>query len=385
MAKKIIIVIIVILVLGGAAWVIRMYLDDTPTPQGEESVETSRSGIFSFLGIGNDTRVDTTREVVETNTRNLIIPTLRKITDEAVSGATFVGTSTIRYTLRGNGHIIETSVNSWDERKIVNTTIPEVQKAIWFNEGNSVIYQKGDSTIETRVLEIQNSSGTSTGSIKDSVQTFLEEGIEDIAVSPDTKSFAYTKNDGGETKVVIGESSFNIPSQQWNIDWPENNTLIFTTKGSALSLGYSYRSSLTGSLEKITGGLPGFTLKTFGENTLFTSDTDRFRLFLDNTGTIGQLIPGTLPEKCVNYSEEILCATPKTLPLGDYPDSWYKGVVSFDDEFVSYDPKGFGFEVLHSPTEDIDAVDLRLNQTSSHLLFINKKDLTLWALDLGRI
>lgn len=384
MIKKILLTIILILVLTGAAWGIRMYLDGGAEPQGEETFTENRGGIFDFLGIGSDTDTNTVRDSVDTTTRTMAIPTLRQISEEAVSGASFVGTTTIRYTLRGNGHIIETSVDSWDEKKISNTTIPEVQKAIWFNGGNSVIYQREDGPVETRILEIGDRTGTSTDDTRSVVINFLEDSIENIAVSPDTNSFAYIKDSGLGSTVTVGDSSFNIPSQDWIINWKDNDTLLFVTKSSVHSDGYAYTSTLSGNLERVAGGLPGFTAKFIGDNFLYTSDTNRFRLFARSSGgEVEQLLPETLPEKCVDYTSGILCAVPKFVPKGDYPDNWYKGEVSFNDEFLVYDTEFFSFYELYSPLEDLDVIEPQLK--GDYLMFINKKDLTLWVLDLSRV
>ena len=41
----------------------------------------------------------------------------------------------------------------------------------------------------------------------------------------------------------------------------------------------------------------------------------------------------TLPEKCIfnKFGSALYCAVPKQVPAEEYPDSWYQGVVSFDD------------------------------------------------------
>jgi hypothetical protein len=68
----------------------------------------------------------------------------------------------------------------------------------------------------------------------------------------------------------------------------------------------------------------------------------------------------------------------------EYPDYWYQGLVSFTDYFVKINTKTKNIiTIANSQNETpVDATNLFFNKDESKLFFINKKDSTLWQLDL---
>ena len=94
------------------------------------------------------------------------------------------------------------------------------------------------------------------------------------------------------------------------------------------------------------------------------------------------------PDKCVwsKTNTAIYCSVPGVIPAGNYPDSWYQGEVSFNDSIWKIDTKTSAFNLLISPSEslgeNIDGINLFLDDKEGNLFFVNKKDSTLWALDL---
>ena len=98
----------------------------------------------------------------------------------------------------------------------------------------------------------------------------------------------------------------------------------------------------------------------------------------------------TLPEKCVwgGVAKEILyCAVPATPNKGEYPDIWYQGIESFNDELWSINTTTGQTEIVadketFSENGGVDATKLQLSPKEDYLSFINKKDLTLWLIKI---
>jgi hypothetical protein len=95
----------------------------------------------------------------------------------------------------------------------------------------------------------------------------------------------------------------------------------------------------------------------------------------------------SLPEKCVWSANgvTVYCAVPADMSSGEYPDSWYQGLVSFTDRFVKIDASTLGMSVIADSAYQtpVDATHLFLDDKEGILFFTNKKDSTLWSLDLN--
>lgn len=398
MFKKILILIIVILIIASVAIGIRFFLSQGSGSSLGTNDQTERGGIFGFLGFG-DSETNTSSERTPTPTENVdqggravFIPTLRQITQEPVSGATFVSTSTIRYVDRGTGHIYETSVNSYEVSKITNTTLPKIYEALWLAEGEGVIYRQLDEAginIITTYIELLEPTGTSTDMLRETAVTYLPENISSISVSPSGTRIVYIQ---GSTVTVSnpdgsGSSSFSVPGTQWLVDWKDNNSLILNTKPSASASGFAYTSTLSGTLQKFLGPKQGLFIKPFGDGYMFSESTSNsFRFSTQTTeGVLAESFYPTFPEKCFVaevFENTALCGMPQNTAVGQYPDSWYKGLVSFTDNIGIYDLNGNVSVTIYQPEEPVDIIDPSLSEDGRMFLFTNKKDLTLWVLNI---
>jgi len=111
---------------------------------------------------------------------------------------------------------------------------------------------------------------------------------------------------------------------------------------------------------------------------LFIRDTE------NNTDT--SLNVETLPEKCVwsNTKETIIyCAIPAPLIRGAYPENWYLGIGSFNDNIWQIDIESQEYDLLLSEFREIedsfDIINPQLTPEDDHFIFMNKKDLSLWS------
>jgi hypothetical protein len=227
----------------------------------------------------------------------------------------------------------------------------------------------------------------------------LPNNITDISLSSDTSKIFYLFETGNS---VIGTilnfkdnkktQVFNSPFTEWLSWWPSDKMITLTTKPSANIPGYTYVVDPSKkNLSKILGNINGLTTLTnpSGKQILFGRNDLSLNMYDVNTGNSTPLGIKTLPEKCIwnKLGDNLYCAVPKFIDIGGYPDSWYQGEVSFNDQLWKIDVKNGVETMLTDPGvavngEEIDGIKLMLDDEGKYLLFINKKDSFLWELSL---
>src|SRR3989338_8439195 len=102
------------------------------------------------------------------------------------------------------------------------------------------------------------------------------------------------------------------------------------------------------------------------------------------TKELKQIPLAIIPEKCVwskKEANEVFCAIPKFIEKGTYPDDWYKGIISFEDNLLKINLSTLKTSSF-SLTDPIDAMWLLLPEDESKIFFTNKKDGSIWKADL---
>jgi len=316
----------------------------------------------------------------------------------------------LRYVDRATGNIYQTFADKIEERKFSGTVIPQIYEALFGNKGLSVVmrYLKGDGrTIETFVGNIPKEYlGTNIDGTAEVKGSFLPENIEDMSLSPDAGSIFYLFNTGdnlvGATMNLTTNKKtqiFTSPFTEWLSGWGNNKTITLTTKPSSGIPGYAYGiDAATGlsaqagkNLNKILGGINGLTTLPSPDGKLILYNDDSLGLFVYHLDTkvSDRLGLKTLPEKCVwgITSDVVFCSVPKLIEIGQYPDAWYQGEVSFSDQLWKLDLKTGNATMLLDPGavnggEEIDGIKLALDADENYLFFVNKKDSFLWEFGL---
>jgi hypothetical protein len=297
----------------------------------------------------------------------------------------------LRYVEKSTGHVYQMYLDTKVQGKISNSTIPAVYETIFNGNANSIIYRYPSS---------DNKSITSfLASLGGKTSAFLSSDILDISLSPDKSSFfSIIKN----TKGVIGVTKsfdetktnqvFTSSFSEWLPQWVTDQKIYLTTKPSYMVEGSVFSLNIkNGILSKIFGGVTGLTTLSNNDGTsilfgaaLKTGPTLNIFNIKDHTST--DLNVYGLPEKCIWSSDNInvYCAIPNTIVGTQYPDSWYQGLVSFDDRFVKINTETNEVVTLANSSNDtpIDGIKLFLNKDESKLFFLNKKDYKLWSLDI---
>jgi len=339
-------------------------------------------------------------------------PKLRQISNSSTAGAivfksdlntdnaTTTYSYTVRYMDRATGHIYETSVDEISPKRISNTTIPKVYEVFFEEKGESLVlrYLNDNKEIESYYADIIKEENKEEGFLEG---LFLQKDIYEISVSFDKNRVFYlskTKNGvtgiksdfDGKNKTQI----FNFTFTEWLTQWANDKYIYITTKPTQSVEGYMYSLGVkNGTMEKIFGGINGLTTlaSNSGDTVLYSESSNSGFL----TGVYGVESKGferisltTLPEKCVwsNDNITVYCGVPVDFSRGEYPDEWYQGLVSFTDSMWKINTETGAFDFLIDPFEKndvkIDAIKLFLSEDEKYLFFTNKKDMTLWVLNL---
>ena len=345
-------------------------------PTTEEPIQTSRFYQITNFAIAGGTFLEDTRKISNTDT-NL--------------EPSFEVAPAVRYVERATGHIYQTYLDTKKTGTISNTTIPGVYEAIFNRLGTSTIY---------RYPSFDNNSTTSFLASLGGDSNFLSSDIVTLSVSPDKNSFfSIIKNLNGEAVGTINSFENNKTSQvfvspfsEWLSQWVTEGNVYLTTKPSYLVPGGVFNLNISnGTLTKLFGGIAGLT--TLANNTgnfvLYGASLNtgpKLNIFDIKNHTSLDLDVYGLPEKCIWSLDNInvYCAVPNTVVGTQYPDYWYQGLVSFTDYFVKININTKEVSTLANSEDEtpIDATNLFLSKTEDKLFFTNKKDSTLWSLDL---
>lgn len=303
-----------------------------------------------------------------------------------------------------NGNIFDVILDSGDQYQVTNTTIPRVHEAYITNGGKNVLlrYLKEDElTIASFYGKVPEQKLGDDISEAPLPGTILEDDIKDVALSPDTTELYLQTAVGGNSTGVIRNIDtkkqsvlWQHPYSEWLAQWVNKNLVTLTTKASGYVPGFVYSvDTVSGVFEKVFGGIGGLTTNTSPDGTqiLFSGAGNQINTSFYNIGDrkAFDVSIDTLAEKCVWLPTNIsvLCAVPKYVPEGVFPDNWYQGLISFDDSFWQIDSNRLlDDEELFDPsdytTETIDAVNLSISPDGKYLLFKNKIDDSLWVYSL---
>ncbi len=309
----------------------------------------------------------------------------------------------LRYVDKATGNVYQTFVDKIEERKFSTTTIPKVHEAYFGNRGQSVImrYLKADErTIETFVgalpKEILGGDSTEDNEIKG---YFLPKNVRDVSLSPDGSKMFYLFDSGdgivGTTLSFLDNKKvqiFDSPFTEWLSWWGGSKKITLSTKPSANIPGYMYTLDLNNkNLTKTLGDINGLTtLASPNEKlTLYANNTLSLSIYFTDTRNSNTVGVKTLPEKCVwnKTGDTLYCAVPKSIIGTSYPDAWYQGEISFNDQLWKIDAKSGNTTLVLDPAnftngEEIDGIKLALDEGENYLFFVNKKDSFLWKLEL---
>jgi len=398
MSKKIIIISTIVLVIFFISLAGYYFLIQT----NENASNGETFSFRRFLPFGGETIIPEPTEIdpnipIEEPQINFAVK-LRKIWSEPVAGAFVYDTqegSIVRLVERSTGHVYDVDLFSPNNKRISNTTIPKVYDAKWINKDSFVaqFLEDDNETIRTYIIEVNEPLGTTTEGT--SLGKIINENINSLSVSQNR--FFYLALTGSIGEGFIGNQTntsirkvWSSPIKELNLqDLGGNNVALFTKPYPNVN-GFLYLVNTTnGVFRRVLANIPGLTVlvspNTSKVLTLSQSNSNRFYIYnVSNVEEI-DINPITFPEKCIwsNEEDSFFCAVPKNQLQPSSLISWYLGNVSFEDSIWKYNSEtGFGSSVDSLDKEGIDVIKPILNPSERYLIFTNKKDGSLWSLDL---
>lgn len=331
-----------------------------------------------------------------------IVPEVRQISASPVAGATTFlrgNSEIIRYMERGNGNVFETRADSLATTRLSNMTVPRVQEAFWFGSGRGIIlrYLDGEK-LKTYSALIATTTSGGEGKLSG---VFLPDTIAEIAVNPGGNKIFYLEKSGTGSLGTLANPDgsnaakiFSSPISRWNISWPNEGALFFTTKPVESAAGFSYLFDIkTRAFTRVLGDLFGLSslpspdAKSFfylAEGTPF-----EFSALSNSSGASLQTPLATFPEKCVwgKKSALLYCGVPFGSLAQGALEAWYRGDLPLSDGLWSLDVKtnvGKLITTFGKTEKDMDITEPLLTPNETHFLFINKNDLTLWSVRISQ-
>jgi len=409
---KIIIISLILIALSAVA-VFFFFFNKTDSP----AIADDDSVFFPIneagrIDLGDDFR--RTQDGGATTFDNVELPALRQITRAPVAGMTIftnelaveetdlvveenLEIDLIRYIEKATGHIYEIGANSVVPTRISNTTIPKIHEAIWLNENNLIIRYLDEQIIKTFSAELVAIADASTE--KELQGVFLRDNLKEI-IKFGKKLFYLMEMENFSTGILSdwdGENQteiFSSPLKEWLLSEIDDKQIAFSSKTSELSSGFLFIfNSQTDKFEELlTEKLNLSALVASNSNVLYSENSGiKPVLFLydKQSGISAELGFVSFPEKCV-WSEDnlsIYCAVPRGILSKSSLDEWRKGKISFTDDIWKIDVATLATTLLISPTEELgvalDIIKPMVNSAENYLVFINKKDYSLWGLRLS--
>ena len=334
---------------------------------------------------------------------------LKQLVATPVSGFTSFakGSSTlVRYVDGEKGHVYELDLAQEQlvQKKITNTTIPKIKESFFVRKGEGVLlrYVSEFDAIQTFSAQIKKSSSTSD--LGDLVGAFLPENISAITPSPRGDQVFYLSSGSGAIGTVANSDGtkksqvFDSTLSEWNASWVSDKVILVQSKPSAIAQGIIYSMNpSTGALTKLLGGeyaLQGLLSPDSSKMLVSMLRNKKPNLYLyDIPGTsLVELGLETLPEKCTwnTASVTIYCAVPKSIPTSNngYPDTWYQGLISFNDSIWSIQAKSseitFIADLESLSRLPFDVATIASSPTEEFIFLKNKRDGSLWSLSLKK-
>ena len=327
----------------------------------------------------------------ETSTYQNAPKVLRQLTLRPVAGAGFHG-NMVRFVEQGTGHVYDISPTGENETIVSGTTIPQAIEAVVSPDGTRVAITKlSGGSEETVVGSLGGDEGTLTGNL-------LSPGTREVSFTSDSNHIRYivskTNSSVGYDLDLTSPSTtstiiFTIPLRDIRVLWGKPTYIVTTPTADQVGYVYKLNKSV---LEYVTSGGRGLMAIPYQGGLSVTKYTNEADVIKFTTETVDDhrysFITALFSEKCtgVPYLDEtLICATPVSLPGGKYPDDWYKGVVSLQDDLWYFDIKNSSAvllsDLLLESGRSIDISTIGTDPTGRYIYFTNKNDNTLWLFD----
>jgi hypothetical protein len=224
-------------------------------------------------------------------------------------------------------------------------------------------------------------------------KSLLSEGVLSVAFSKNEHKLAYLKKEISGTSLNIYDINnkrsvviYKSPLSDINIEWLNNDNILIKTKTSRLTPQTILKINIkTLKSEILTSKNISNKITHDYKNISFDGESLYFSNTIHDLNKIKTKIQ-SIPDKCSFFITYLMCAESLTTDIYDLPDEWYKGKISFIDHLILYNINTSSFTKYDLSEVAGESIDYYKPFTYlESVAFQNKRDLSLWLLDAGRL
>lgn len=335
--------------------------------------------------------------IVEEPVVDVVTAKLRQLTTRPVIGfyekySTSTEPRFIIYAEAGTGHIFSINLDSGEEIRVSNVTIPAALEAVFSPTGEFAAVRSGYTVHSDIVLvDLRTQNAVTSETLPYKITDFSFDTYGNLLFTEETELGTIGKKLSAITKVA--EDIFTVPFLSATIRWSEyGDTPIYVyPKASSRLQGYLYEigSSKIIRLPVSGGGL----MAEIGKDYLVYTElavTEYLSFVYDITTKKTVNLPIIInPEKCAfsgASATTLFCGYETTDYSYAFPDDWFAGTRIFNDRIWRIDVNKQSATQLINPTtttgREIDITNMIVGKEDSILYFINRNDNTLWVYEL---
>lgn len=348
-----------------------------------------------FNLFGNQDSVPVPPPEPETDSQvNVNAGKLRQLTTRPVIGFTEVYSTTtnahfVTYAEAGTGHLYQIDLQSGQEERISNTTIPNASQAVLSPDGNAAAMRSGFTANSSVVYGVRNDfGGLDNQPLAGSVIDMAFSNTGNLLYSELTASGLRAQQLDKVDQVV--STLFELPFRAVEILWSRDDTTphyVYTKPNTKLR-SYVYEVDNGQLMRKPIVGV-GITASANANfivyNQLLGTEHQGFAYDKEfGTQVSTPIIP--IASKCAFASPTgslMYCGYDITVYDYEFPDSWHKGLHNFSDRIWEVDVRAGFASQLVNPLEvagrEIDVTNMTVSENTRMLYFINKHNQTLWS------
>lgn len=298
----------------------------------------------------------------------------------------------VRYIDRESGNMYAYEAADGGSKRLTNHTAPGVEEASWLPDGSMAyirfLTDDPDKSEHIDTYALPANGGAGFVLPRDLTEVIPRSTASLFALMPGTSGSVGTieKADGSGNSAL-----FTSPLSAITVKKSGTDFLAYTKPAASLP-GYAFSvSGTSGAFSQILGPLTGLAAlpSPSGKQALLSYvQNGVIALAFYDTATHATInLPiGTFADKCVWTPDGMsaYCAVPSAIPAGaTLPDAWYQGTTAFTDKLWRIDFTArvatLVADLPQLTSAPIDAVSLTLDENASTLVFMNKRDDTLWA------
>lgn len=300
-----------------------------------------------------------------------------------------------RFMEQGSGHVYEYDLKNKRSYRISNTSVPQIQEALWAQNGNVVAFRYEDGGI----LKAAVGELSTTTEERSFVNVyFLPEGIRGLALSPDgaqvfyiipgatagTASGIVARRDGSSPRTV-----FNGKLPRWLASWPTATSIVVSSPWSTQG-GIAYRINPQTGAQSILYTTQGLFLGIGGgpAGELLVADPNTKRLGSLRNSSVEPELAVSWPSLCAFASHATSTVVCAYIPQAGYDLAlaWERGEYDFASNIMLLELNNGSGRFLLSNEEMgdrvFDAIHPALSPDASFASFTNRVDGLLWGVVL---